>query len=133
MLDPDAQQPVRWYARKIVWIPAAFFAFVIVVSIVSSDSDPPSTTSVPADTSGSEYVGGASGCLHGYNVIGDWQYLTQDQRIEKLQEVRNNTKFAEPVIATPAAEMVRAYINSEAFAWEQAGPTSFTPAPIRAT
>ena len=72
-------------------------------------------------TSGPSYVGGSGGCLHGYNVIGDWQYLTHDQRVEKLQEVRNNTKFAEPVIATPAAEMVRAYLNSESIAWDEAG------------
>ncbi len=27
----------------------------------------------PTSTPGPEYVGGSSGCLHGYNVIGDWQ------------------------------------------------------------
>lgn len=112
--------------RKRIWMPAAFMAFAIIVSVATPGDDvsptaPVEPASAPTATSGPEYFGAEFGCTHGYNVIGDREYLSRDQQLVKLQEVRSDTKYAEPVIATPAAEMVRARHAYDSYGWDQSG------------
>lgn len=102
-------------------MPRVFSIFALVLIIIVGCSAESTTSSGVASDKSPTYEGGRNGCNTVLVVFPDLPYQTKAQQIEGLQKVREELKQAEPILATPAAELLKAVINNNQLGIEAPG------------